>query len=45
MPEAQILTALAALNDEINTLQGRTISGLGDAIPAFGRNLTGNGDE
>ena len=43
--EAQLLVSLAALNDEINTLQGRTISGLGDAIPAFGRNLTGNGDD
>ena len=43
--EGQLLVALAALDDEINTRQGRTISGLGASIPVFGRNLTGNGDD
>lgn len=42
--EVQILDALGPLEGEIKLRQSRTISGLGDAIPVFGRNLTGSGD-
>ena len=42
--EVQILKALAPLEGEIKLRKKRTISGLGDTIPVFGRNLTGSGD-
>ena len=43
--ETQILTVMGPLEGEIKLRERRTISGLGDTIPVFGRNLTGNGDE
>ena len=43
--EKQLLTALGPLDGEIKLRESRTISGLGDSIPVFGRNLTGSGDE
>jgi general secretion pathway protein D len=43
--EAQILAVLQPLEGELRLRRQRTTSGLGDSIPVFGRNLTGNGDE
>ena len=43
--ETQLLAALQPLDGEIKLRESTTIGGLGDAIPVFGRNLTGNGDE
>jgi len=43
--EAQILTALQPLDGELRMRRNRTTSGLGEVVPAFGRNLTGNGDD
>ena len=43
--ETQLLATLAPLDGEIKMRESSTIGGLGDAIPVFGRNLTGNNDE
>ena len=43
--ETQLIAALEPLDGEIKLRESSTIGGLGDAIPVFGRNLTGSNDE
>ena len=43
--EEQLLPTLNALKGEVGLRESLTIGGLGDAIPVFGRNLTGSNDE
>ena len=43
--EEQLLPTLNALKGEVGLRESLTIGGLGDAIPVFGRNLTGSHDE